>query len=83
MYNYSKMSENFKFILTIHFNTFLITHFANIFMIFILALLVIHGDDIFKNKAKIAPESSQNPRASRALKRALDPGRKRLRAPRS
>ena len=33
-----------------------------------------------KNKAKIAPESFYNPRASRALKRALDPGRKGLRA---
>ena len=36
-----------------------------------------------KNKAKIAPESFYNPRASRALKRALDPGRKGLRASRS
>ena len=36
---------------------------------------------MFKNKAKIAPESTYNPCASRALKRALDPGRlKGLRA---
>ena len=40
-------------------------------------------DHMFKNKPKIAPESIYNPRASRALKRALDPGRKGLRASRS
>ena len=33
-----------------------------------------------QNKAEIASKSIYNPRASRALERALDPGRKRLRA---
>ena len=30
---------------------------------------------MLQNKAQIAPESIWNPRASRALRRALDPGR--------
>ena len=30
---------------------------------------------MLQNKAQIAPESIYNPRASRALKRAMDPGR--------
>ena len=33
-----------------------------------------------QNKAEIASDSIHNPRASRALERALDPGRKGLRA---
>ena len=36
-----------------------------------------------QNKAEIASKSMYNPRASRALERALDPGRKGLRASRT